>query len=132
MVLAGPAVEGEGKIRRVAQRGQDVPGRGNQDHNQQPAERAKPSPRLRGKQLAGKQEINQPGGHGKKDADEALEQEAQTEVCGQDEGPKTWMRFFRVECAKKRPHRQRHGKHQHHVGDQDPREQKQADTRGHA
>src|SRR5229473_7274824 len=100
VVLAGPAVEGEGKIRRVAQRGQDVPGRGNQHHNQQAAERAKPLPGLRGKQLAGKEEINQPGGHWKKDADEALEQEAQTEVCGQDERPKTWMRFFWVEYAK--------------------------------
>ncbi len=125
-------MQGKGKIRRVAQRGQDVPGRSNQDHNQQAAERAKPLPGPRGEELAGKEKINQRGSHGKKDADEALEQKTQTQVYGQNVCPKTRMGFFLVEGAKKRPHRQGHGKHQHDVWDQDAREQKQADTSAHA
>jgi hypothetical protein len=44
MVLPGPAVQGEGEIWRIAERGQDMPGRSNQKHDRQPAEGTKPSP----------------------------------------------------------------------------------------
>ena len=52
VILARPAVHGEREVRRIAQRGQHMPGHRDQQNDRQPAEGMQPLPGLRAKTIA--------------------------------------------------------------------------------
>src|ERR1700683_1617653 len=82
VILAGDALHGEAEVRRIAQRGEDMPGCGDEQENEDAAEGAQPLPRARGEELAGEEEIEERRAGGKDDADQALEQESESEAGG--------------------------------------------------
>ncbi len=109
-----------------------MPGRGDQENDGQAAEGAQTFPNGPGKQLACSGKVNDGGGGGEDDADQALQQESHAKTRGQEKGPAPRMRLVFVDSAKESPHREGDGKHQHDVGNQDAGEQKQTHAGGHA
>src|ERR1700675_2616881 len=72
VVLPRAAMKAEIEVGRVAQRGQAVPRRGDQENNQSAAERMKPLPRSRTKELAREQKIDDTCGERKKHSNQTL------------------------------------------------------------
>src|ERR1700722_12942238 len=79
VVLAGPAVKGEGEIGRIAKGGQNMPGSRDQQRDQSSAQRMQSPPSAGRKQLVCEGQVNERGGHRKHNRDQALEQQAGAE-----------------------------------------------------
>src|SRR5271167_2985764 len=91
-----------------------------------------PLPGPRGKQLARNNQVDTARSYWEEHADHALQQQPEPKTSGEDRGPNARMGLLFLETPQKSPHRQRDTERQHHIGNEDPREEKQPDARGHA
>src|SRR6266481_7531004 len=132
MIFARAAVKGKREVRRVSECRQDVPGRGDQESDEESADGPKPLPGAPRKKLFGEEKIDKRGGHGENDGDQTLQEQTGSEAGGENERPVARMRFLFVERAKEGPHGEGDGKSQHDVWDLDPCEEEQSDARGDA
>ncbi len=133
VILAGRAVHGEVEIRRIAQRGQHMPGRRDQQHDREPAKRLQPLPGLAARKLPRDAEIDQR--RRRPETPRRPGSSAAGPRPGSRPAPAAHSRgcgSSSIERAQERPHGQRDGQRQHHVGNQNAREEEQPDAGGHA
>ncbi len=124
MVLARATMQREREMRRIAQRRQNVPRRGNEDGNQRATEGMEALPRSGGEKLARYEEVDQADSRWENHSNQALEQQACAKIGSQYDGPEPRMSFLLVEGSQERPNRQGDRESLHHVRDQDPSEEK--------
>ena len=132
MILARSAVQGKDEIRRVAHSCEHMPWCRNRQDDCRPTEGTETFPSGSAEESARGIEVNQTRGYWKQHTDQALQQKPQSQAEGQQECPRTRMRFAFVKCAQKGPHGQGDGEGQHYIRNEDTRKKKQADASRHA
>ena len=76
MIGIRAAVQRENEIWRIAQSGEDVPRRGDQQNDERAAEGMQAFPDIPGKKLAREKQIDNRGADGKHDSDQAFQEQA--------------------------------------------------------
>jgi hypothetical protein len=78
VILARAAVERPRPERRIADRGENVPGRGDQQNDYEAAQRTKALPRTTEKELFRQQQVSESSADRNRDRDHALYQQAES------------------------------------------------------
>ncbi len=124
-------MQGKSKSGRILKCGQDVPGRGNEQHDGHAGPGIETLPCGGRKKLPSDQKVENGRAQREDQGDQAFEQQTNAETCSQSVCPCSGMRFLFIEHPQKGPHGKRDGEGQHDVGYQDARKEKQADAGGH-
>ncbi len=130
VVLSRAGVHGEREIGRIAKSGEDVPGSGDGEDNEQAGPGMQSRPCLAIEETAREAEINESGSQGENGGDQTFKQQADGNAGGEHGGPQARARLRFVERSKKGPHGERDGERQGSVGDEDAREEEQTDAGG--
>ncbi len=97
-----------------------------------PDEGMQPFPGPGGKQLTRDHQVNAAPRDREEHAHHALQQKPKGKTDGKNRGPGARMTLIFFETSQEGPHGQRDAKGQHHIGNQNPREQPQTNASGHA
>ena len=92
------------EIRRIAQRGQNVPGRCNGQNDKRPAHRMQPSPDVRMEQLPRNGQINHARSQREHHADQALQQQADAQARRQQKRPPARPLLLVASIARRNAH----------------------------
>src|SRR6266850_135720 len=122
VVLPRAAVKREREIGWISKRGQNVPGRCNEECDEKTADGTQPLPGSSDKNLLGQEKIEHSGGDWKNRADQTFQQNPSPQASSENECPEPRAGFLLVEGAQKGPHRQSDSKRQRHIGNNDARE----------
>ena len=132
MVLARGAAHGEVPDGRIAEGGEDVPGRGDEQDDGESGEGAQALPGSGREELPGQEQVDEGRAEGEDDTNQALEEQACAEACGENRGPCPGVPLLLVERAEKGPQRERDGERLERVRQEDAGEEPEADAGGDA
>src|SRR6185312_11667299 len=132
VIFARRAAHGEFEVRWIAQRGENVPRRGDQKRNCESAPDVQRLPHAPVAQLPRDREIDQRRRYGKDDANQALQQQALADARPRKESPPAGMTLIFVYCAEEGPHGERDASGQEDIGNQNAGKQPKPEARGNA
>src|SRR5256885_1455594 len=122
VVLARTAVKQEREIGWISKRGQNVPGRCNEEGDEKTADGAQSLPGSSDKKLLGQEKIEYSRSDWKNRSYQTFQQNPSPQAGSENECPEPRLRFLFVEGTQKCPHCQSDSKRQRHIGNDDPRE----------
>ena len=103
VVFARRAAHGQIDGVRIAQRGENMPGRCDQQNNSHAAQRMKRLPNSGVEQLSGRSEIDQRRRDGEHQANQTLEQQADSQTGRHHQRPPARSRFRFIDASQERP-----------------------------